>query len=90
MNIYRDAAKCDEPESYLDFESSLKRYINANPQRTAATKAKVSQYFTILNRIEYEIELDGKYSVPSFLFFLRNLIKFDRKLWRETGSCIQI
>jgi type I restriction enzyme R subunit len=71
MGIYDDAAKRDEPESYLDFESSLKKYIDANPQRTADTKAKASQYFTILNRIEYVIELDAKYSEPSFLFFWR-------------------
>jgi type I restriction enzyme R subunit len=71
MGIYKDAAKRDEPESYLDIESSLKKYIDANPQRTADTKAKASQYFTILNRIEYVIELDAKYSEPSFLFFWR-------------------
>jgi type I restriction enzyme R subunit len=71
MAIYKDAAKRDEPESYLDFESSLKKYIDANPQRTADAKAKVSQYFTILNRIEYVIELDAKYSEPNFLFFWR-------------------
>ena len=71
MGIYKDTAKRDEPESYLDFESSLKKYIDANPQRTADTKAKASQYFTILNRIEYVIELDAKYSEPSFLFFWR-------------------
>ena len=55
----------------LDFESSLKKYIDANPQRTADTKAKAAQYFTILNRIEYVIDLDAKYSEPSFLFFWR-------------------
>jgi type I restriction enzyme R subunit len=71
MAIYKDAFKRDEPESYLDFESSLKKYIDANPQRTADTKAKASQYFTILNRIEYVIELDAKYSEPSFLLFWR-------------------
>jgi type I restriction enzyme, R subunit len=71
MAIYKNAAKRDQPESYLDFESSLKKYIDANPQRTADTKAKASQYFTILNRIEYVIEMDAKYSEPSFLFFWR-------------------
>jgi len=71
MAIYKDAVKRDDPESYLDFESSLKKYIDANPQRTADTKAKAAQYFTILNRIEYVIELNVRYSEPSFLFFWR-------------------
>lgn len=71
MAIYKDSAKRDDPESYLDFENSLKKYIDANPQRTADTKAKAAQYFTILNRIEYVIDLDAKYSEPNFLFFWR-------------------
>lgn len=69
MSIYKDSIKRDAPEYYLDFETSLKKYIDANPQRTADTKAKAAQYFTILNRIEYVIELDTKYSELSFLFF---------------------
>lgn len=69
MEIFRDAAKRDESENYSDFDRSLKKYIDANPQRTADTKAKASQYFTILNRIEYVIELDAKYSEPCFLLF---------------------
>ena len=71
MAIYGDKIKRDNPESYLDFESSLKKYIDANPKHTADTKAKAAQYFTILNRIEYVIELEAKYSEPSFLFFWR-------------------
>jgi len=71
MAIYDDKTKRNNPESYLDFESSLKKYIDANPKRTADTKAKAAQYFTILNRIEYVIELDAKYSEPRFLFFWR-------------------
>ena len=71
MAIYDDKTKRDDPESYLDFESSLKKYIDANPRRTADTKAKAAQYFTILNRIEYVIDLDAKYSEPRFLFFWR-------------------
>lgn len=71
MDIYKDRTKREEPESYLDFESSLKKYIDANPKHTADTKAKAAQYFTILNRIEYVIELDSKFSEPSFLFFWR-------------------
>jgi len=71
MAIYRDKTRREDAESYLDFESSLKKYIDANPKRTADTKAKAAQYFTILNRIEYVIELDAKYSEKSFLFFWR-------------------
>lgn len=71
MDIYRDTTKRDDPESYLDFESSLKKHIDTHPLRTADTKAKAAQYFTILNRIEYVIELDPKYSEPRFLFFWR-------------------
>ena len=71
MGIYKDPVKRDNPENYLDFESSLKKYIDANSLRTADAKAKAAQYFTILNRIEYVIEMDAKYSEPSFLFFWR-------------------
>jgi type I restriction enzyme R subunit len=71
MAIYKDKFKRDDPESYLDFESSLIKVIEANPKRTADTKAKAAQYFTILNRIGYVIELDAKYSEASFLFFWR-------------------
>ncbi len=71
MEIYKNAVLRNNPESFLDFESSLKKYIDANPQRTADIKAKVAQYFTILNRIEYVIELDAKYSDGGFLFFWR-------------------
>lgn len=70
-SIYKDQTKRDNPESYLDLESSLKKYIDANPQRTSDTQAKAAQYFTILNRIEYVIDLDAKYSEPCFLFFWR-------------------
>jgi type I restriction enzyme R subunit len=71
MVIYQDPTKRDDPESYLDFESRLEKYIDANPQHTADSKAKAAQYFTILNRIEYVITLEAKYSEPGFLFFWR-------------------
>ncbi len=71
LNLFNNQAKRDKPESYLDLESSIEKYINANPKRTSDTKAKSAQYFTILNRIEYVISLDEKYSEPSLLKFLR-------------------
>ncbi len=71
VKIFKDEAKRENPESYLDLESSLEKFINGHPKRTADTKAKAAQYFTILNRIEYVITLDAKYSDPSFLLFFR-------------------
>lgn len=71
ISIYKDKEKRDDPESYLDFESSLKKHIDANPKHTADTKAKAAQYFGILNRIEYVIEIEPKYSEGDFLFFWR-------------------
>jgi type I restriction enzyme, R subunit len=69
--IYKEPAKRDDPNSYLDLESSLERFINAHPHGTADTKAKAAQYFTILNRIEFVITLEKKYSEPRFLLFFR-------------------
>lgn len=71
VNIYKDKDKSGNPESYLDFESSLKKYIDSNQKHSADTKVKSAQYFTILNRIEYVIALDSKYSEESFLVFWR-------------------
>ncbi|MBD1937611.1 DEAD/DEAH box helicase family protein [Microcoleus sp. FACHB-68] len=71
LAIFNNNAKRNHPESCLDLESSIEKYIDANPKRTAGTKAKAAQYFTILNRIEYVISLDEKYSEPSLLEFLR-------------------
>ncbi len=69
--ILSDPEKAVDPESYLDWESSLEKFVKVNPKRTADAKAKVAQYFSILNRIEYVITLEEKYSEPTFLQFLR-------------------
>ncbi|MCF3609789.1 hypothetical protein L2E81_25580 [Planktothrix agardhii 1033] len=71
VDIFNNEAKRDDPENYLDLESNIERYIDANPKPAADTKAKAAQYFTILNRIEYVIAIDEKYSDPSFLTFFR-------------------
>lgn len=71
LKIFNDDAKRNDPESYLDLESSIEKHIAANPKHTADAKAKAAQYFTILNRIEYVITLKDKYSEPTFLAFWR-------------------
>jgi len=91
-DIFKDKAKRDNPENYLAFEGSLEKHINANPKRTADTKAKSAQYFSILNRIEYVIEIDKKYSEPSFLNFWRQFNKLYNTLNRseETKDPIEV
>lgn len=69
--IFKDASRRDDPVSYLDLENKFEQHINANPKSTADTKAKAAQYFTILNRIEYVITLDQKFTDPGFLHFFR-------------------
>ena len=71
LNLFNHDAKRNDPERYLDLESCIENYIQTNPKPTADTKAKAAQYFTILNRIEYVINLEEKYSEPPLLEFLR-------------------
>ena len=71
LKIFNDNAKRNTPVSYLDLESSIEKYVLANLQHTTDIEAKAAQYFTILNRIEYIIDLEDKYKEPSFLAFLR-------------------
>ncbi len=70
-DILADPVKAEDPESFLNWESRVEKFIDAHPKRSADAKAKGAQYFTILNRIEYVITLDAKYSEPTFLLFLR-------------------
>ena len=69
--IYKDATKREDPVSYLDLENSFETWINADVKRAADIKAKAAQYFSILNRIEYVITLDEKFSQYDFLLFFR-------------------
>ncbi|WP_199310549.1 DEAD/DEAH box helicase family protein [Phormidium tenue] len=80
--IANDVTKQNDPENHLDLESSIEKHIEANPKPTADTKAKTAQYFTILNRIEYVIALEEKYSEPNFLNFLRLFNKIYNQLHR--------
>ncbi|MCF6270998.1 MAG: DEAD/DEAH box helicase family protein [Melioribacteraceae bacterium] len=86
MEIYKDKTKKEDPISFLDYESSLKKYIDANPKHTADTKAKAAQYFSILNRIEYVIEIEAKYSEKSFLFFWRKFNMLYNIMNRTDGN----
>jgi type I restriction enzyme R subunit len=52
MGIYKDPAKRDEPESYLDFESSLKNTstpIRSAPQIPKPRRLSISPFSTALN-----------------------------------------
>jgi len=82
LAIANDIAKQNDPENQLDLESSIEKHIEANPKPTADTKAKTAQYFTILNRIEYVITLEEKYSEPNLLNFLRLFNKIYNQLHR--------
>jgi len=82
LTIFNNDAKRNDPESYLDLENSIEKYIGANPKHTADSKAKAAQYFTILNRIEYVITLDEKYSEPAFLEFLHLFNTIYNRLYR--------
>lgn len=92
LAIFNDDAKETDPERYLDLESSLENYISANPNLAADAKAKAAQYFTILNRIEYVIALDKKYSEPTLLEFLRFFNTIYNKLHRtdEVKDAIEV
>jgi type I restriction enzyme, R subunit len=71
LKNYKADSKRNNPEEYLDLESSIELHINANPKTTAITKTTAAQYFTILNRIEYVITLNEKYSETTLLEFFR-------------------
>jgi len=82
--IFTNDSKRSDPESYLDLKSSLEKYIRVNPTRTDETKARAAQYFTILNRIEYVITLEAKYSEESLLEFFRLFNSIYNRLHRNT------
>lgn len=82
-SIYNDENKRENPENYLDFESSLEKFIDANPKKTADTKAKAAQYFTILNRIEFVISLDKKFCHPELLRFFRKFNELYNRIHRS-------
>nr|WP_287722307.1 DEAD/DEAH box helicase family protein [Microcystis sp. M055S1] len=90
--IANDVTKQNNPENHLDLESSIEKYIEANPKPTADTKAKTAQYFTILNRIEYVITLEAKYSESNLLNFLRLFNKIYNQLHRtdEVKDAIKV
>ncbi|MEG4445231.1 DEAD/DEAH box helicase family protein [Microcoleus sp. AT9_B5] len=92
LRIFNDDAKRNNPANYFDLENSIEKHINANPNHTADTKTKTAQYFTILNRIEYVIALDKKYSEPSFLEFLHLFNTLYNRLYRisEVKDAIEV
>ena len=91
-DLYRDENKRGNPESFLTLENGLEQYIYANPERTADTKAKAAQYFTLLNRIEYVIDLEDKFSEAVLLAFYRKFNQLYNLLHRVTdlGDPIEV
>ena len=71
LTLHKEPSARDNTAGYLELEDRFEKYIETHPKRTADAKAKAAQYFTILNRIEYVIALDKKYSQPAFLAFYR-------------------
>lgn len=55
----------------LDIENDFAIFIRSKSNDAAVLKTTISIFFRILNRIEYVIELDSKYSEPIFLDFWR-------------------
>ncbi len=92
LRIFNNDAKRNNPQSYLDLESSIEKYISANPKHTADAKAKAAQYFTILNGIEYVITLDEKYSELTFIDFWRLFNTIYNRLYRtdELKDAIEV
>lgn len=86
ISIVKDPVKRKDPNSFLQYESDLKTVIEQNAESAVDAKAKAAQYFTILNRIEYVIELDPKYSEPDFLFFWHKFNIIYNLLSRPTGA----
>jgi type I restriction enzyme, R subunit len=82
--IFKSKAKREDPESYLDLTNGFEKFINANPKRAKDAKVKAAQYFTILNRIEYVIILDKKYSRYDFLLFFQKFNIIYNMLNRST------
>ncbi len=85
-SIYKDVERRDNPECYLDFETALTQFIAANEEPCADAKAKAAQYFTILNRIEYVIELEAKYCAACFLQFWKRF----NQLYNELNRVVDI
>lgn len=55
----------------LEIQNGFADYINSKQKDAKELKCKVNNFFSILNMIEYVIELDKKYSEPIFLDFWR-------------------
>jgi type I restriction enzyme, R subunit len=71
MHIEPHEDKLHYFDIYSEFDIEMEDYIKKNPKTTAETKAKATQYFSILNRVEYVIELDEKYGETKFVEFWR-------------------
>lgn len=55
----------------LDMDDGFAEYIRKQPREAKALKKDLNAYFKILNRVEYVIELDPKFSEKHFVDFWR-------------------
>lgn len=69
---------------HLDLENKIENYITQNVDLSYDIKAKASQYFTILNKIEYVIQIKSIYSDETFLNFWKFFNKLFNKEFKKT------
>lgn len=55
----------------MEMENGFADFVLSKPKEAKELKRKINKYFSILNLIEYVINLDQKYSDPVFLDFWR-------------------
>lgn len=61
----------EQVQAIINMENSFADYITTNKAEAKQLKSSISNYYKILNLIEFVLDLDKKYSDPIFLEFWR-------------------